>query len=134
MLSISWSAGPPLPRGMQDNDGGILGNWLIVAGDSLYLWGGFSYDEPYTYADGYRLTRTGDSWSPLPPLPHPLAAAAAVTLGDSIYYFGGCDYDREAFYTATDRRGDCPGLGSQLWRISTGGLQRGQLEHWGASC
>jgi hypothetical protein len=159
---------------MQDNDGGILGDWLIVAGGfcggreddiepvkyrrgflrstygldltdesrgwqvipdfpgcarqemaatvaggSLCFWGGFSYDEPYTYADGHRLTRAGSTWtwSPLPPLPRPFAAAAAVTLGDAIYHFGGCDYDREAFYTAADRSGDCPGMGSQLWRL-----------------
>ena len=31
MIEFIWSAGPPLPRGMQDNGGGIIDNHLIVA-------------------------------------------------------------------------------------------------------
>ena len=33
MLELSWSAGPPMPQGMQDNHVGVLHNWIVsVAG------------------------------------------------------------------------------------------------------
>ena len=136
MLSISWSAAPAMPQGLQDNDGGVIEGHLVMVGgfchgvdddwkpgkyprgflgkawaldlenasagwmelpdfpgaprqemfaatvdDEIYLWGGFNYTAPYTYRDGYRLSRHGTewSWTRLPDLPR--AAAAGNTEG-----------------------------------------------------
>ena len=35
------------------------GLFAIVVREQLYCWGGFSYAPPYTYKDGYRLSRAG---------------------------------------------------------------------------
>ena len=116
MLEIAWSAGPPMPQGLQDNTAALVDGYLVsVAGfcsgidgdwkpgvyqrgflnkawaldlsrpergweelpplpgaprqgmygeqvdEALHLWGGFSYTEPFTYSDGFRLSRRNDA-------------------------------------------------------------------------
>jgi hypothetical protein len=66
----SWSALPDFPGEARQ------GLFSAVVGNSLYVWGGFSYSDPFCYADGWRLERDGESWRwhPLPPLPARLSA------------------------------------------------------------
>ncbi len=171
MLELTWSAGRPMPQGMQDNHVTLIDNWLVSAcgfcsgadddwkpgkyprgflnktwgldlgnessgwvdlpplpgaarqaveavrvDGALYLWGGFSYSEPYTYKDGYRLRHTPDAWlwEPLPPLPSPSSWAGTCAVGAKIFSVGGADYDAKRFYTRTDRTGQVRGLGCRL--------------------
>jgi N-acetylneuraminic acid mutarotase len=93
----------------------------VVVRDALYLWGGFSYDEPYTYTDGYRLTHEGDAWqwSPLPPLPSPTCWTGMAAIGSRIYALGGADYDAQRFYCLQDRTGTVPRLGARMLSFDT---------------
>lgn len=182
MLALTWSAGTPMPQGMQDNLASLLDDWLVSAagfcggydddwkpgtyprgflnkawgfdlaheeqgwvalpplpgaprqamtgtrvGSALYGWGGFSYEAPYTYADGYRLSRTeaGWTWDALPPLPSPVAWAGTRAVGSTIYCMGGCDYDAQNFYTLTDRTGKIERLGARLIALDTNSLNAG---------
>lgn len=182
MLEAEWSAGKHMPRGMQDNYVGMLGNWLIsvggfcggadedwkpgvytrgffnqawglnleetwkdwvtlppfpgaprqgmqgaCVGGSLYVWGGFSYSEPFTYADGFRLFRREGAWSwePLPPLPSPTCWGGTVVLGTKIYTLGGADYDAQRFYAQTDRTGMVERLGARLIAFDTAAPDQG---------
>ena len=92
------------------------GLMAALVNGGLYYWGGFSYEKPFCYADGYRLLQRDGSWvwEPLPPLPWPLCAAGACAIGTNLYVFGGADYDADTFFTKTDRAGKCPRLGAQL--------------------
>jgi len=176
MLEMQWSAAPALPRGMQDNDGGRIGNFLVMAGgfchgidddwkpgkyrrgflnqawaldlknehtgwvelppfpgaarqemyaatvaDAIYLWGGFNYSKPYTYRDGFKLSRKNQNWqwTQLPPLPRPGAAGNMVAVGTHIYLLGGMDYDSTRYYVATDRTGQVTRFGAQLFVFDT---------------
>src|SRR5436309_696535 len=67
----------------------------VGVGDCLYCWGGFSYSAPYTYRDGYRLSRVGGAWKwePLPSFPWALCAPGSCVIGKKIYAVGGADYD-----------------------------------------
>lgn len=185
MLELDWSAGPPMPQGMQDNHAALVQGWLVSVGgfcggydddwkpgtyprgflnkawgldlareedgwvdlppfpgaprqamegvslgDCLYVWGGFSYSEPYTYQDGYQLSREEGQWkwAPLPPLPSPAAWAGVCALGTKIYCLGGCDYDATNFYTLTDRAGKISRLGARLIVLDTADLDGGWRE------
>ena len=105
-----WQALPPLPgvprQAMQSTS---------IDG-ALYLWGGFNYTKPYTYADGHRLSRDRDewSWSQLPPLPSPSAWGGTCAIGSKIYCLGGADYNAERFFTLRDRTGQIDRLGARL--------------------
>ena len=90
-------------------------------GEALYFWGGFSYSEPFCYADGWKLTRAdGDwQWERLPDFPWPINSAAMAVVGAKIYACGGSDYNAAAFYTETDRGGGMPRLGARLLVIDT---------------
>jgi N-acetylneuraminic acid mutarotase len=90
-------------------------------GSALYLWGGFSYTEPYTYRDGYRLYRKNGKWAwdELPALPSPSAWGGACAVGSKIYVLGGSDYDRRRFFTLTDRTGKIDRLGARLLVFDT---------------
>ncbi|MFN0056385.1 MAG: hypothetical protein ACKV0T_29925, partial [Planctomycetales bacterium] len=94
------------------------GLFSAVVGDWLYCWGGFSYSEPFSYTDGWRLGRGPDDswgWEPLPPLPWKLTSSALCMVGTRIYAAGGADYDGvKGFYTEHDRAGAIPRLGSRL--------------------
>ncbi len=185
MLAFEWSAGQPMPQGMQDNHVNIVDDWFVSVGgfcqggdddwkpgmyprgflnktwglnlnnvaagwvdlpdfpgtarqgtqgvrvgDALYVWGGFSYSEPFTYRDGYRLSHTDDQWrwSPLPELPSPSAWAGMAAIGSRIYAVGGADYDAKRFYTLADRTGAVERLGSRLIVFDTENPDAGWTE------
>lgn len=185
MLTMAWSAGRPMPQGMQDNHVNLMGSWIVSvlgfcsgadddwkpgkyprgflnkawalnledeaagwidlppfpgaprqAGNGasvdgvLYLWGGFSYDAPYTYADGFKLTHTGDTWNweALPPLPSPTCWTGMSVVGKTIYALGGADYDARAFYCLQDRTGTIKGLGQRLLMFDTQKPEAGWTE------
>ena len=185
MLEFTWSAGRPMPQGMQDNHVALVDNWLISVsgfcggadndwkpgvyprgflnkvwgldladeaggwvdlpslpgaprqgmqgtrvGDALYLWGGFSYSKPYTYRDGYRLSRRDGAWvwDELPPLPSPSCWAGSCVIGSKIYSFGGADYDAKRFYTLIDRTGKVKRLGARLIVFDTANPDAGWTE------
>lgn len=182
MIEFTWSAAPPMPQGMQDNQVTAIHGWIVSAGgfcggydddwkpgkyprgflnkvwgidlahqekgweelpalpgaprqamggtrvqDTLCAWGGFSYSEPYTYTDGFRLSKTGEGWKwdSLPPLPSPAAWMSTCAIGSKIYALGGCDYDSENFYTLTDRTGKIERLGARLIMLDTEELTGG---------
>ena len=99
----------------------------IPVGDELYLWGGFSYFDPFTYQDGFRLSHRNGTWewAPMPDLPSPAAGAGICAIGEKIYHFGGMDYDHERMLTNSDRHGNHSGLGSRLLVLDVGDLDSG---------
>jgi len=176
IFEIEWSAAPPMPQGMQDNDGGVIDNFLVMVGgfchgydddrkpgkyprgflkkawalnldnesdgwsdlpdfpgtarqemvgtsvgNEVYLWGGFSYTEPFCYKDGYKLARVDGAWqwSPLPNLMLPVGAGSVASVGSKIYLIGGMDYDAERYYVTTDRTGQVDRFGSRLYEFDT---------------
>ena len=102
----------------------------IVVADQFYCWGGFSYDPPFCYRDGYRLSRPNGAWrwDTLPSLPWPLCSAAICALGSKIYVFGGADYDLNRFYTNDDRARTRPRLGARLLSLDTENIAAGWKE------
>jgi hypothetical protein len=107
------------------------GLFAAVLEDELYVWGGFNYTPPYTYSDGWRLSRSGSvwQWDALPGLPWRITSAGAAVIGTRIYVFGGADYDGVTqFYTDTDRYGNLPRLGARLLMLDTQNLQAGWQE------
>ncbi len=105
-----WVALPDFPGAKRQ-----AGQGAVVDG-ALYLWGGFSYEEPYTYTDGYRLSHKDGVWiwEPLPPLPSPTCWAGTVAIATKIYAMGGADYDAQRFYCLEDRTGTVKRLGARL--------------------
>lgn len=105
-----WASLPEFPGAARQ---GLL---AAIANGAVHYWGGFSYSEPYTYSDGYRLARKDGTWqwTPLPPLPWPICGGMSGVIGSRIYVLGGADYDSEAFYTHADRHGKQPRLGARL--------------------
>jgi hypothetical protein len=185
MLDITWTAGPHLPQGMQDNHVAEIDGWLVnvlgfcggadddwkpgkyprgflnkawgldlkneeagwvslpdfpgaprqagqgaVVDGALYLWGGFSYDAPFTYTDGYRLSRENDTWKweALPPLPSPTCWAGTLAVGKKIYALGGADYDAQRFYCLEDRTGTVKRLGARMIVFDTEHPEAGWVE------
>lgn len=116
-----WQDLPPLPGAPRQAMQGTRVN------EALYVWGGFSYTEPYTYKDGYRLSWKGDAWTweELPPLPSPSAWGGACAIGSKIYTLGGADYDSERFYVLTDRTGEVKRMGARLIVLDTEHLDAG---------
>jgi hypothetical protein len=135
-----WAELPEFPGAARQ---GLL---AATVGDAIYFWGGFSYSEPYTHKDGYRLSRIAVeqppsavdarsgvpdrqqpraavpqsfAWNPLPPLPWPICGSMCCVIGPKIYVFGGADYNAEAFFTKSDRRGELPRLGARLITFDT---------------
>ena len=171
MLEFTWSAGPPMPLGNQDNRCGVIEHWLIAAcgfcsgadyswkpdkylrgfykdvyaldlsnqkngwtrlpnfpgiarqgmqavsvNNAFYVWGGFSYTNPYTFKDGYKLSLKNGKWlwEKLPPLPWSLTWGATCAVGLKIYIIGGSDFDYKRFYTDADRNHQVKNLGARL--------------------
>jgi len=119
-----WTALPDFP-GVPRQAG--LG---AVVGDALYLWGGFSYDAPYTYTDGFKLSRENGAWlwTPLPPLPSPACWSGTTAIGSKIYALGGADYDAQRFYCLEDRTGRVKRLGARLLVFDTASPALGWVE------
>ena len=101
----------------------------VEVGDSLYAIGGFSYSEPLSYREGWRLTGPALTWSPLPDLPWPVCEASAVAIGSRIYLLCAADYfkapgDADAdFHSQLGRNGDP--VGSALLMLDTEHLDAG---------
>ena len=95
----------------------------ITVENALYCWGGFNFTDPYTYKDGYRLSRNEGKWTwdNLPLLPYSLHAAGICAIGTKIYACGGGDFgsNPKYQYTATDRYGKNPRLGAHLLLMDT---------------
>jgi N-acetylneuraminic acid mutarotase len=107
-----WNRFPDFPGAARQ------GVFSAVLDDSLYVWGGFSYDSPFTYADGWRLHRSLDGWKwdPLPPLPHKLTSSGVAVVNQRIYLMGGADYDGvKGFHTEADRANDVARMGARLY-------------------
>jgi Kelch motif protein/kelch motif-containing protein len=102
----------------------------IDVDDKLYVWGGFSYLEPYAFEDGYCLSREGDEWTweRLPDLPWKSASAGICAIGSKVYLMGGTDYDFKTMYTNTDRNGNTQRLGARMLCIDTKDLASGWKE------
>ena len=122
--NAAWQAGPKLPGAPRQE------LFAIDVDGAIYCWGGFSYEKPYCYADGYRLAKEGDTWtwSSVPPLPWPVSSSGIATVGSKIYVFGGADYNLKGFYTQADRDGKTPRLGARLLVIDTKDLDAGWKE------
>ncbi len=58
----------------------------ISTGSELFTWGGFSYQPPFSFSDGYRLSQHngGWQWKALPGLPWRISSAAISIIGNSI--------------------------------------------------
>ena len=112
-LDKGWQTLPEFPGSARQGVG------AVTFDDSLCFWGGFSYDAPYSYADGWRLRRSSGrwTWDTLPALPWKNATVSLTVIGTHIYAFGGADYNAEAFFTETDRTGEIPRLGARLLRL-----------------
>lgn len=119
-----WSQLPDFPGAARQ------GLSAAVVADDLYVWGGFSYSEPFCYQDGWRLSREQGRWSwmELPRFPWPMNSAALCTIGHKIYACGGSDYNAERFFTDTDRHGQRHRLGARLLVLDTTDLKAGWIE------
>ncbi|MBM4075695.1 MAG: hypothetical protein FJ267_08640 [Planctomycetes bacterium] len=95
----------------------------------LFYWGGFSYDDPFCYRDGWKLSATpaGEwKWEPLPAFPYPVTSGTLTVVGSRIYAIGGADYDGVVgFFTESDRKGNIPRMGAKLWILDTENIQAG---------
>lgn len=117
----SWRDLPEFPGAARQ---GLL---CSAVNGELYCWGGINYTAPFTYKDGYRLSKQAGrwTWEPLPDLPSPAAFGSICSIGSKIYMLGGSDYDSAKFYTHADRNGDHQRLGARLLMIETANLQAG---------
>jgi N-acetylneuraminic acid mutarotase len=107
------------------------GLFAAVVNEHLYLMGGFSYEQPFSYDDGWKLSKTdsGWAWSPLPKLPWKLTSAGAAVVGSKIYVVGGADYDGvNGFHTDADRGKSTPRLGARMLVLDTQHLAAGWKE------
>jgi len=134
MLRFSWSKAPDMPQGVQDNDGGVIGNWLILAGG---FCGGYDDDwKPGKYLRGFLkkvwgldLTDEQKGWIELPDFPGIARQEMfGISVNDAIYLWGGLSYT--APYAFDDgyklsRQGDkwvWEELPPLPWKVATGGI------------
>jgi N-acetylneuraminic acid mutarotase len=123
-MDRGWQPLPEFPGAARQGLSAALAN------DALWYWGGFSYDAPYSYADGWRLSRRDGEWTwdRLPDLPWKNATVAMTVIGDRIYAFGGADYNAQAFFSETDRSGAIRRMGARLLFLKTDELATGWRE------
>lgn len=116
-----WRSMPDFPGVARQ---GLVG---AVADDVLYVWGGFNYNAPFCYRDGYKLAWHNGrwEWTSLPALDSPRTASGVCAIGSKIYLCGGADYDEQRFYTAADRSGALKRFGAMLQVIDTKDLSAG---------
>ncbi len=93
-LEFEWSAAPPFPQGVQDNDGGICHGFLVMVGGFCH---GFDDDwKPGMYPRGF-LNNTwalnlaaGEAWIDLPGFPGVARQEMLViAVADELYVWGG---------------------------------------------
>jgi len=121
-LGARWRDLPELPATARQ------GMVCIVVSMRLYCWGGISYTDPFTYKDGYRLSKQAEQWvwEPLPDLARPGVWPGICAIGSKIYVLGGADYDSNGkLYTHADRAANNRRLGAQLLMIDTADLKSG---------
>jgi len=134
MLKFTWSKAPDMPQGMQDNDGGVIENWLILAGG---FCGGYDDDwKPGKYPRGFLkkvwgldLTNENKGWIEFPDFPGIARQEMfGINVNDVIYLWGGLSYTAPyAFddgYKLSRQNGrwvweELPKL---PWKTSTGGI------------
>ena len=94
----------------------------IAIGSQLFTWGGFSYNPPFAYRDGYRLSRENGEWrwQALPDLPWRSCSASISAIGDVVYIFGGADFQlpENKYFTAADYSGKVKRIGARLLAIN----------------
>lgn len=108
----------------------------IAIGHRLFSWGGFSYNPPFCFRDGYSLfPKAGQwEWEALPQLPWRISSASISAIGDTIYIFGGADFQlpENKYFTAADYAGKTKRIGARLLAFNTGIASAGFREM--ASC
>ena len=106
MLEFSWSAGPAMPQGMQDNSVQVIDNWLVSVGG---FCGGYEDDwKPGIYPRGFLnkvwgldLAHEATGWVELTPLPAKGRQGMVGTrVNNKFYVWGGFNYT--APYTYKD--------------------------------
>jgi N-acetylneuraminic acid mutarotase len=104
----------------------------VAIRSNLFSWGGFSYNAPFTFRDGYLLTQTNGmwQWQTLPELPWRISSASISAIGDSIYIFGGADFQlpENKYFTVADFSGKVKRIGARLLVMDTRALDRGFRE------
>jgi N-acetylneuraminic acid mutarotase len=116
MLKITWSRGPNLPQGLQDSEGGVIGNTLItVCG---FCSGGLEKDnqvKPGIYPRGFikkvialDLSDKNARWQYLPEFPGSARQGhTPAIVNDQLYLWGGFNYTSPFCY-------------ADGWRLSKG--------------
>ncbi|MBI3922458.1 MAG: hypothetical protein HY318_13635 [Armatimonadetes bacterium] len=111
------------------------GGAVAVVGDAMYVMGGLSYDEPYTYRDTYQLHHRKGRWTwrqlTTCQLPWPVYGGGASTavIGKKIYLLGVADFFQspgttgQDFHTEAGREGSP--VGKALLMLDTGNLDAG---------
>ena len=98
MLELAWSAAPPMPQGMQDNDGGIIGDHLVMVGGFCH---GIDDDwKPGKYPRGFLkkawaldLKNGAKGWQGLPDFPGAARQEMyGLSVSDEVYLWGGFSY------------------------------------------
>jgi len=111
-----WQRLPDLPGDARQE---LFG---VSVGDKLYVWGGFSYEAPYTYKDGYCLSRQNSQWrwEKMPDLPFALCSSGIAAIGGKIFVMGGMRYfaDNGGGYHCNTPDQGAP-IGSQLMVFDT---------------
>lgn len=120
-----WMRIPDMPGPRRETD------MAVTVDGAMYVFGGFSHSEPYTFRDGYRLCRKGEKWiwETLPvELPWPVSVAGIAAVGHRIYLLGGADFYPEGgskpdFFSDRSRTGDP--VGTSLLVLDTTNLAAG---------
>lgn len=98
MLQIDWSAGPPMPQGMQDNQLSRVGDWIVSTGG--FCSGKDKDAKPGKYPRGFlnkvwalNLRQEASGWVALPDLPAaPRQGMSGVGIQNDVYAWGGFSY------------------------------------------
>lgn len=104
LLSITWSRGPDLPQGLQDSNGGVLGDMLVTA--CGFCAGRDNDKKPGRYPRGFLkkawaldLNNPSQGWIALPDFPGDARQGlTAVPVGDALYSWGGFSYSEPYCY------------------------------------
>jgi len=125
--STGWQSLPDLPNEGRQS---VI---AAVVDDAFYVWGGFNYTEPFTYTEGYRLSRRGGDWhwDKMPDLPWALCFSGAATRDGKLYVLGGSNYDKTGkapWRTQSPRTGDVDRMGARLIVFDTADTAAGWKE------